>query len=145
MIERNGHCLCRAVHYRLSGEPVVARICWCRDCQHIASNGTANLLVPTSALEVFGELSEYISTADSGNQIRRRFCPTCGSHLFANSSARPQFTVVRIGTLDDPSSVQPTMNIWTSSAPGWACINPTLERVEQQPVPPQQPQSVTQT
>jgi hypothetical protein len=145
MIERNGHCLCRAVHYRLSGEPVVARICWCRDCQHIASNGTVNLLVPTSALEVFGELSEYISTADSGNQIRRRFCPTCGSHLFANSSARPQFTVVRIGTLDNPSSVQPTMNIWASSAPDWACLSPSLERVEQQPVPPQQSQSVTQT
>jgi len=141
MTDRKGHCLCGAAHYRLSAEPVAARICWCRDCQHIAANGTVNLLVPTSALEVLGELSEYISTADSGNQIRRRFCPTCGSHLFANSSARPQFTVVRAGTLDDPSSVRPTTNIWANSAPGWACLDPTLERVEQQPAPPQPPQT----
>ena len=80
--------------------------------------------------------SEYTSTADSGNTMRRRFCPTCGSSLFANSSARPQFTVVRVGALDDPSSVKPTMNIWTSSAPTWACLDPTLEQVERQPVPP---------
>jgi hypothetical protein len=28
------------------------------------------------------------------------------------------------------------MNIWTSSAPTWACLDPTLEQVAQQPVPP---------
>jgi hypothetical protein len=28
------------------------------------------------------------------------------------------------------------MNIWTSSAPTWACLDATLEQVEQQPVPP---------
>lgn len=137
MTERNGHCLCGAVHYRISAEPVAARICWCRDCQYIASNGTVNILVPTSSLEISGELSEHIGTASSGNQIRRRFCPSCGAHLFANSSARPQFTVVRAGTLDGPSSIQPTINIWASSAPAWACLSSELERVEQQPAPPQ--------
>jgi hypothetical protein len=94
------------------------------------------MLVHTSALEISGKLSEHTSAAESGNQIVRRFCPSCGSHLFANSSARPLFTVVRVGTLDDPSSVQPTMNIWARSAPAWACLNPNLERVEQQPAPP---------
>lgn len=141
MIERNGRCLCGAVHYRLSAEPLATRVCWCRDCQHIAANGTVNMLVSTSVLEISGELSDYTSAAESGNQIRRRFCPKCGSHLFANSSARPQFTVVRAGTLDDPSSVRPTMNIWVKSAPVWACLDSALESVDQQPLPPQAPQS----
>ena len=92
--------------------------------------------MPTAALDIDGQTSEYTSAADSGNTMRRRFCPTCGSSLFANSSARPQFTVVRVGALDDPSSVQPTMNIWTSSAPTWACLDATLEQVAQQSVPP---------
>jgi hypothetical protein len=140
MIERKGHCHCGAVRYRLSAEPIATRICWCRDCQYIASNGTVNVLVPTSALEIEGLLSEYMKTAASGNQIRRRFCPSCGSHLFANSSARPEFTAVRVGTLDDPSSAQPTMNIWAASAPTWACLDPVLERVERQPLLPQPPQ-----
>jgi len=136
MTERNGHCLCGAVSFRLLAEPVATRVCWCRDCQHLAANGTVNVVVPTAALNISGETSEFSSTADSGNQISRRFCPRCGSHLFANSSARPQLTVVRAGTLDDPSSVTPTTNIWASSAPTWACLDAALERVEQQPSPP---------
>lgn len=136
MSERTGRCLCGAVTYRLTVDPVAARICWCHDCQRIAANGTVNVVVPTDALEIQGALAEYVSAADSGNTIRRRFCPQCGSHVCANSSGRPQFTVVRAGTLDDPSSIKPAMNIWARSAPSWACLDPTLERVDQQPAPP---------
>jgi hypothetical protein len=137
MSERTGQCLCGAVRYLIRAEPVVTRVCWCRTCQHLAANGTVNMLVPTPALEISGTLSEYLRTADSGNEVRRRFCPSCGSHLFANSSSRPQFTVVRVGTLDDPSSVRPVVNIWAEKAPAWACLDGTLERVDGQPSPPQ--------
>jgi hypothetical protein len=133
---RTGRCLCGAVSYRLTADPLIARICWCRDCQHLSANGTMNMFVPSDALTFAGTLGEYASAADSGNMIRRRFCPVCGVHLFANADARPQITVVRVGTLDDPSSVQPTMNIWASSAPTWACLDPRLTRVERQPPPP---------
>jgi len=124
------------VSFRLSVEPLATRICWCRDCQRTAANGTVNMMVPTSALEVTGELTVFATTADSGNEVRRSFCPVCGSHLFAGSAARPQFTVVRVGTLDDPSSVRPTVNIWSSSAPAWACLDPALDSVDRQPLPP---------
>ncbi|PTU32656.1 GFA family protein [Stenotrophobium rhamnosiphilum] len=136
MTERTGHCLCGAVSFKLTAEPLATRICWCRDCQHLASNGTVNLLVPTEALAISGTLSDYIKIADSGNEITRQFCPSCGTHLFAKSSGRPQFRVVRVGNLDAPSSIQPHMNIWASSAPTWACLDVALERVEQQPLPP---------
>jgi hypothetical protein len=66
MIERTDHCLCGAAKFRITGEPIAARICWCRDCQYIAANGMVNAMVPTSALEISGNLSEYTSTADSG-------------------------------------------------------------------------------
>jgi hypothetical protein len=139
MTQRTGQCLCGAVRFTLSADPLAARVCWCKDCQHIASNGTVNIIVPTEALKATGELSEFVSTAASGNEVKRRFCTRCGSHLFANSSARPQFTVVRAGTLDDPSSIQPTANIWASSAPPWACLDASLERVEKQPAVPAKP------
>jgi hypothetical protein len=142
MNERNGRCLCGAVHYRFTGEPVAARICWCRDCQFISANGTANAIVLASAIDVSGELAEFSPTVDSGNQLRRRFCPKCGTHLFANSSARPHFTALRVGTLDNPSSLRPTVNIWASSAPAWSCMDPALDRVEKQPSPPPAPVDV---
>ncbi|MBK7354542.1 GFA family protein [Propionivibrio sp.] len=136
MTERTGRCLCGAVNFKLTDEPLATRICWCRDCQHLAANGSVNLLVAADALTVSGTLSEYTKTADSGNVVTRQFCPGCGTHLFAKSSARPQFRVVRAGNLDEPSSIHPDMNIWAASAPSWACLDPRLERVEQQPLPP---------
>lgn len=139
MSERIGGCLCGHVRYRLTADPVASRICWCRDCQRIASNGTANALVASEAIEVTGQTSEFVSTAASGNQVTRRFCPACGTHLFADSSGRPGFTVVRLGTLDEPSSVRPSASIWCASAPAWACVDTRIERVEKQPAPPSQP------
>ena len=136
MNERTGRCLCGAVTFKLAGEPQATRICWCRDCQHLAANGTVNMLIPAEALAASGQLSEYTTRADSGNEITRQFCPRCGTHLFAKSSARPQFRVVRTGNLDEPSSVHPSMNVWATSAPRWACLDPGLERVDRQSLPP---------
>jgi hypothetical protein len=85
---------------------------------------------------ISGSLSEHVKTAHSGNRVTLEFCSSCGSHLFAKVSARPQFRVVRAGNLDEPSSVQPNMNIWVERAPSWACLDPALERVKQQPLPP---------
>lgn len=137
MTERTGGCLCGAVRFRLSAEPAAVRICWCRDCQRLASNGTVNALAPSAAIVLEGLApAAYMKTADSGNQVTRRFCPQCGSQLFADSSGRPGLTVVRLGTLDDPSSLRPTANIWAASAPAWACLDEGLERAERQPQPP---------
>ena len=141
MSHRTGGCLCGQVHYRITEDPLASRICWCRDCQHIAGNGTANAIFPSEAISIDGQTAEYFRQAESGNEVRRRFCPKCGCHLFADSTGRPGFTVVRVGTLDDPSSVTPVANIWSSSAPLWACLNPALERVERGPSPGKPPPS----
>jgi len=133
MTTRTGRCLCGAVRFTLTAEPLAVRICWCRDCQHLAANGTVNLLMASEAVNLSGELASYTKTADSGNQVRLSFCPNCGAHLFSHPSTQPQFTVVRAGNLDEPSAIQPTMNIWAASAPAWACLDPTLEKAERQP------------
>lgn len=136
MSERTGGCLCGRIRYRLSAEPLGARVCWCRDCQRIAANGTVNALFPAAAIEIAGTPAAYLREAGSGNTVRRRFCPQCGCHLFADTPGYPGVVVVRVGTLDDPSSVRPRANIWASSAPVWACLDPALDRVERQPAPP---------
>lgn len=137
--ERTGACLCGHIRYRVRGEPLGARVCWCRDCQRIAANGTVSAVFPADALEVTGEPAEYLRPGGSGNTVRRRFCPRCGCHLFADTAAYGGVVVVRIGTLDDPSSIEPKANIWSSSAPAWACLDPELLRVEKQPAPPAVP------
>ena len=139
MPERRGGCLCGQVRFRVTADPVVSRICWCRDCQHLAGNGTANAIFPTESIEIEANTAEYSSKGDSGNTVRRRFCPRCGSHLFADSTGRLGLTVIRLGTLDEPSSIKPVANIWASSTPAWACLDPVLTRIEGQPPSPKPP------
>lgn len=139
MTQRTGGCLCGRIRFTLQGEPLAARICWCKDCQHIAGNGTVNAMFRTDAIQVTGDMAAYEKVAASGNTVTRRFCPTCGVHLMADSSGRAGISVVRVGNLDDPSGIRPTANIWSASAPAWACMDPALERVEAQPTPPPKP------
>lgn len=138
-VSLRGGCLCGQVRYEITSAPGVSRICWCRDCQHLASNGTVNVLVPTQGIATTGRIAAFDKTADSGNTVTRRFCPDCGSQLFSDSSGRVGLTVVRVGTLDDPSAVTPTANIWARSAPAWACMDAALERHDGAPASPAAP------
>ena len=67
--------------------------------------------------------------------MHRRFCPTCGVHLFSEAESRPHLIFVRVGTLDDRELVRPASTIWTSQAPTWACIDEALPRNDVQPPP----------
>ena len=129
----DGSCLCGQVHFRILAKPLASRLCWCRDCQKLAANGTVNAVFASDAIDIQGELAQYSKTADSGNQVTRRFCAQCGTQVFSDSSGRPGMTVVRVGTLNEPSSIAPTANIWTGSAPDWACIDSALDQFAEAP------------
>jgi hypothetical protein len=132
----HGGCLCRAVRYRSTAEPLVTRVCWCRVCQYFAAgNGTVNVCFARAAVTIEGHLSDYRSVADSGNVMHRRFCPVCGTHIFSEAESRPHLIFVRAGTLDNPEAAQPAATIWTSQAPSWACINTELPNIAAQPPP----------
>ena len=85
-----GGCLCQAVRYTISAEPIVTRVCWCRLCQYLGAGSAAvNACFPSAALTVRGSLTDYRSTADSGNIMHRTFCPTCGTRCFPPQSPGP--------------------------------------------------------
>ncbi|MGO9818368.1 MAG: GFA family protein [Acidocella sp.] len=131
-----GGCLCGAVRFSISAAPIITRQCWCRDCQYLASgNATVNVCFPADAVQITGETSAFHSRAASGNQMLRRFCPSCGTPLTSAALARPHLIFIRAGALDDPNLVKPAMNIWTASAPEWVCLDPTLPATERQPPP----------
>jgi hypothetical protein len=126
-----GSCLCKGVRYKLEAEPSMVRACWCRVCQYFAAGGaTVNAIFPKSAIAIEGETRDYVSVADSGAVMHRRFCPTCGTHLFSEAEPRPHLIIIRVGTLDEPDAVRPMATIWTRSAPSWACIDEGLPRFE---------------
>ena len=131
-----GRCFCGAVRFQFDRPPIATRACWCRDCQYLsAGNASINAIFKTEGFKVTGELGEYVSQADSGNTMRRRFCPTCGTQIFSEAQSRPWLVVVRAGTLDDPAIARPTSTIWTASAPAWAHIEPDPANCAGQPPP----------
>jgi hypothetical protein len=134
-----GKCLCGAVRYQISADPIAARACWCRLCQYLGGGAnTVNVCFPSNAITIEGALTDFRSVADSGNVMHRRFCPTCGTPMFSEAESRPHLIFVRAGTLDDPSIARPAVTIWTSQAPSWATIDERLPRLEGQPPPADQ-------
>ncbi len=130
-----GGCACDAIRYECSAEPVLTASCHCRDCQR-ASGSAFNtaLVVPTSAFRLIqGKPKDYAKQSDSGNTLRRAFCGACGSPLFTRNVARPALVGIKAASVDDPSWVRPGVNIWTSSAQPWDCINPEIDTFETGP------------
>ena len=131
-----GGCFCGKVRFSSASPPITSRMCWCRDCQYLAAgSATVNLIFQAEGFAISGETTDYVSTADSGNVMHRRFCPACGTPLFSQSQARPHLIIARGGTLDDAELARPQAVIWSASAPVWACIDPALPATEGQPPP----------
>jgi len=132
--EVTGRCACGQVRVSLSKPPLTVRVCWCRECQYLAAGqGSVNLRVSRDAVTLTGELRAWETTADSGNRVRRSFCTGCGTHVLSESSGSPDVVVIRAGTLDEPGRFPPVQNIWTASAPSWACIDTTLPSTPRAP------------
>lgn len=129
-----GGCLCGAVRYECSADAMFMGNCHCRDCQK-ASGGAygAEIGLPAAALKITGAVKYYDVKADSGNTLSRGFCPGCGARLFAKTSAMPDLAMIAAGSLDDPSQYEPTMDIFTASAPPWDHMNPALAKFPKMP------------
>jgi hypothetical protein len=125
-----GKCLCGQIQFSIDAEPQGARMCWCRDCQRIASgSATVNVLFPEEAVRYTGQITTLRLTADSGNIVERGFCSRCGSQMYSKTiEPRGMPMRVRAGTLDDPELIAPTAIIWADSAPRWATFDPNLPR-----------------
>ena len=83
----------------------------------------------------------YTVRGDSGNTVSRSFCPQCGSPLFSRLTGMPKVVGIRVGSLDDPSRYQPTLDIFVASAQPWDCLNPALPKFPGYPtgIGPKQP------
>lgn len=130
-----GSCLCGAVRYECSAEPIVMGNCHCRDCQKATGTAfAAAILVPRQAVTIAGEVKYYDVKGDSGGIVSRGFCPICGSRLFGKPSI-PELMGIMAGSLDDPSEFQPGMDFYTASAQPWDYMNPDLPKFAKLPSP----------
>jgi hypothetical protein len=134
MPEIKGGCLCGAVRYTASAELALVGVCHCRDCQKFTGSAFGFFIgVPRSAFEIKGVLKTFSKLGDSGNPIVRRFCPECGSSIVEEPPGQRDLAIINAGTLDDPSAVTPTMEIYCDRELPWVRLD-GMQRYPRMPV-----------
>ena len=121
---REGGCSCGTVRYRLTAEPLFVHCCHCLNCQRQTGSAfVVNVLIEADRVEsVAGEPRAVDAPRDGDTPPQRIFrCPACEVAVYSVYSD-PAVLFVRAGTLDDPSSVEPDVHIFTRSKLPWVSV-----------------------
>jgi hypothetical protein len=135
MRDINGGCLCGQVRYSAHTDPTFQGVCHCKNCQK--QSGTAFsvvIAIPKSEMAIQGKLKTYRDKGDSGQPVLRSFCPECGSPVTTDVSSMPHLTIVKAGTLDDTSWLDPKMHIFCDSAQRWSPIPASSQQFAKGPM-----------
>lgn len=122
MTKFTGGCLCQAIRYETTAEPLNQRICHCRLCQKaIGAAFNARVLMRIDDVSITGPVSTY----HSSETLERGFCSECGASVFSRRAAAGVMGLT-VGSLDDPSLFKPDMHFWVSSKQDWLNIDDGL-------------------
>jgi hypothetical protein len=84
MATYKGSCFCGAVEFTVTGDPAAMGYCHCKDCRHWSAgpvNGFS-LWKPDAVKVTKGE--ENIGTYNKTPNSYRKWCKTCGGHIFTD-------------------------------------------------------------
>ena len=128
-----GSCACRAIGYRVTGNPMRASVCHCTFCQRRTGSAFAILAVfKEDQVELTGDtLSVFEHRSDESNlSLRLEFCNRCGTTVAVRLERFPGARGIFVGTFDDPNWVKIERHIWTRSAQHWVVFPENMERFE---------------
>lgn len=116
-----GGCSCGAIRYRLTSAPMFVHCCHCKDCQRQTGSAfVLNALFEADRVELLSGAPENVTMpTDSGRPHVIYRCPACKIAVWSTYGGRPQILFVRVGTLDEPSSLPPDVHIYTRSKLPW--------------------------
>jgi len=114
-----GGCICGRVAFRVEDQFATAKLCFCKFCQKASGSGhVTNAFGQPEMLEWLSGGEAVCSFDVPNSQIRRVFCPSCGTSLpFVTQNER--YLIVPVGCLSRPPTMEPkTVSNW-DSRPGW--------------------------
>jgi hypothetical protein len=130
-VAQEGGCSCGAVRYRLGSEPLFTHCCHCQNCQRQTGSAfVINLLIEADRVELLaGEPQPVDVPRDDGSAQRIYRCATCQVAVYSHYGW-PELLFVRGGTLDQPSSVEPDVHIYTRSKVSWVTLPDSVPAFE---------------
>ncbi len=121
-----GGCLCGAVRYRATADPIRAVNCHCGMCRRIS--GAAFLTHVHFLIGAFTWTKGKPTRYRSSSEAERGFCDRCGSTLTIHETVLNDRVQLTLGSLDRPENVRPDDHVWTESQLAWLHIDDGLPR-----------------
>jgi len=129
-----GKCLCGAISYTATGQPVIVARCHCDACRRLSGTGHAvGAMFPAKAVTLSGEVREFSYTSDKGSTVTKAFCATCGSPIFGRNTQSPDHLTLTLGTMDDASGLNIEVVIFNRDRPQWDDLTEGVVAFETQP------------
>jgi len=134
----DGGCACGYVRFRMASRPLIVHCCHCSWCQR--QNGSAfavNALIEADRVHLLeGDIVDIEVPSPSGANQRISRCPKClvavwSYYLVMSGGIGKLVRFIRVGTLDDPSSLPPDIHIYTSSKQPWVVLPPDALAVKE--------------
>ena len=127
MTDLTGGCLCGAIRFHVSGEPLCVSHCHCTFCRR--ATGAAFIAWMTLASGHYritrGGPAVYRSTP----AVRRSFCSRCGTTLSYAHDDHPEEVDVAAAALDDQDRVVPDDHIMVTTMVPWLEFGDDLPRL----------------
>ena len=126
-----GGCLCGAIRFRLTGDPIDGNICYCTQCRRqTGSPMVAFVTYPASRFEL---LTGTPASFRASTFATRQFCSGCGSPLSWRRDGRDDMDVF-LGTLDHPEQMpKPPKQLWIQHRLPWVPPMPEMTAFLQGP------------
>jgi len=134
MPKLTGNCLCGQVSFEADGDIAMQGNCHCTDCQQVSGSTFATIVfMKDEKVKISGELKSFDHKVDSGNSLRKKFCPECGAQMFTYNLGRPGMTGIKAGVINEKDEIQPQFNVYISSKVPCTMLDENIPAFEKMP------------
>jgi hypothetical protein len=127
---KTGGCMCGAVRYEVSGEPIWVGHCHCVSCRRHTGAPVVTFVCFKKEHVAFTKGERRIYNSSPG--VGRAFCGQCGTPLtWEGQSEVPERGMIvefHISTLDDPDAFIPTNHLFYPEKIAWFDVADDLPR-----------------
>lgn len=134
-ISLTGSCRCDAVTYELTlNELPRIYCCHCLDCQKWSGSAFAEqAVIPEASIRMTGSVVCAEVTSRQGGKSIQYVCGACHNRIYSVNPARPGIALLRAGTLDDTTELQPRLHMWIKRKQQWVTLPDGVPAFEEAP------------
>jgi hypothetical protein len=126
--DHSGHCLCGAIRFRMTTDPLWVAYCHCQSCRRHTGSVAATFAGFAEQAVSFTEGTPKVF--ESSPQVWRSFCGRCGSPISYRAARFPGEVHFYVGVLDRPEQYVPQAHVHHGEHIPWFETKDNLVRFE---------------